>query len=61
MARPVFPLHGRDVARLGVDPGPRIGAVLRDVYAWWKAGGCVADAEACRERVLVALAGLPGG
>ena len=57
MARPVFPLQGRDVARLGVDPGPRIGAVLKDVYAWWKEGGCVADAEACKARALAALAG----
>ncbi len=45
MARPVFPLHGRDVDAPWGEPGPRIGAVLRAVYAWWMAGGCVADAE----------------
>jgi poly(A) polymerase len=56
MERPVFPLQGRDITRLGVGPGARVGEVLRAVRAWWKAGGCVADAGACRARVLVELA-----
>jgi poly(A) polymerase len=46
--RPVFPLEGRDVVALGVPPGPRVGALLRQVRAWWLAGGCRADAVACR-------------
>ena len=48
MRRPVFPLQGRDLAALGIPPGPRIGEMLREARAWWLAGGCVADAEACR-------------
>ena len=48
MPRPVFPLEGRDVLALGLPPGPRVGALLRDVRAWWLHGGCVADASACR-------------
>jgi poly(A) polymerase len=46
--RPVFPLEGRDVLALGVTPGPRVGALLRAVRAWWLSGGCTADASACR-------------
>ena len=46
-ARPVFPLHGRDAVRLGVEPGPRVGALLEAARAWWLAGGCQADAAAC--------------
>ncbi len=46
--RPVFPLEGRDVLALGLSPGPAIGALLRDVRAWWLAGGCVAGPDACR-------------
>jgi poly(A) polymerase/tRNA nucleotidyltransferase (CCA-adding enzyme) len=46
--RPVFPLEGRDVLALGLPPGPRVGALLRSVRTWWLAGGCVADATACR-------------
>jgi hypothetical protein len=46
---PVFPLEGRDILALGLSPGPRIGAVLRSVRTWWLNGGCVADAEACRD------------
>ncbi|MFL5331989.1 MAG: CCA tRNA nucleotidyltransferase [Geminicoccaceae bacterium] len=47
-AVPVFPLEGRDVLALGVSPGPQVGALLRALRAWWLAGGCVADAAACR-------------
>ncbi|MCK8787805.1 CCA tRNA nucleotidyltransferase [Roseomonas sp. NAR14] len=46
--RPVFPLQGRDVLAMGVAAGPRVGALLSATRRWWLAGGCVADAEACR-------------
>lgn len=46
--RPTFPLAGRDVVRLGVAAGPRVGVLLEAARAWWMAGGCVADAAACR-------------
>jgi poly(A) polymerase len=48
MPVPVFPLEGRDVLALGLPPGPRVGALLREVRAWWLGGGCMADAAACR-------------
>jgi len=48
LPRPVFPLEGRDILALGLAPGPPVGEVLRAVRAWWLAGGCVADADACR-------------
>jgi poly(A) polymerase len=48
MPRPVFPLEGRDVLALGLKPGPRVGALLREVRGWWLAGGCRAGAEECR-------------
>jgi hypothetical protein len=48
---PVFPLEGRDILALGVSPGPLVGALLRTVRAWWLAGGCVADADLCRDEV----------
>jgi poly(A) polymerase len=47
MARPVFPLEGRDVVACGVPAGPRVGALLRDVRQWWMDGGCVADRSDC--------------
>ena len=46
--RPVFPLEGRDALAQGLSPGPAVGALLREIRAWWLAGGCVADADACR-------------
>jgi poly(A) polymerase len=48
MPRPVFPVEGRDALALGFSPGPAVGHALRAVRAWWLAGGCIADAEACR-------------
>ena len=47
MPRPTFPLEGRDLLRMGLVPGPRVGAVLRSVRAWWLAGGCEAGPAAC--------------
>jgi poly(A) polymerase/tRNA nucleotidyltransferase (CCA-adding enzyme) len=46
---PVFPLEGRDILALGVRPGPPVGELLRTVRAWWLAGGCVADGQACQD------------
>ncbi|MBI1274190.1 MAG: CCA tRNA nucleotidyltransferase [Alphaproteobacteria bacterium] len=32
---PVFPLGGEDVLARGIKPGPRVGALLQQVEAWW--------------------------
>ncbi len=55
--RPVFPLSGRDAVAAGLPPGPAVGAVLREVEAWWRDGGCRADRAAC----LLRLRSLIGG
>ncbi len=55
MPHPVFPLEGRDVLALKISPGPRVGALLRAVRAWWLERGCVDGPEACRA-TLAALA-----
>ncbi len=47
LPRPVFPLAGRDALSLGAQPGPAIGRALAAVRAWWLAGGCTADRDAC--------------
>ena len=47
MARPVFPLEGRDVLALGVPAGPAVGVLLRAVRQWWLDAGCVPDRAAC--------------
>ncbi len=51
LPRPVFPLAGRDVVRLGVPPGPAVGGLLGAVRDWWLAGGCTADQAACLARL----------
>jgi hypothetical protein len=53
LRKPVFPLQGRDLAALGMAPGPEMGRILAAVRVWWWQGGCVADRAAC-----LALAGL---
>ncbi len=47
LPRPVFPLAGRDALALGAKPGPAVGRALAAVRAWWLAGGCAADRDAC--------------
>jgi poly(A) polymerase/tRNA nucleotidyltransferase (CCA-adding enzyme) len=51
MARPVFPLRGRDVTAIGVPAGPAVGAVLEEVRRWWLAGGCSADRVTCLQKM----------
>ena len=55
LPRPVFPLEGRHALALGARPGPKIGAALRDVRAWWLAAGCLPDEAACLARLVDAL------
>ena len=52
---PRFPLGGDDVLARGVPPGPRVGALLSAVEAWWIAGDFQADRAALQAR-LAALA-----
>jgi poly(A) polymerase len=33
--RPQFPIDGRDVKRLDIGEGPKVGALLRDLEQWW--------------------------
>jgi poly(A) polymerase len=48
---PRFPLSGRDVRRLGVPAGPRVGRLLDDVERWWIAEDFRPDREACLDRL----------
>jgi len=45
--RPDFPLTGGDAKGLGVEPGPAIGTLMRDVEEWWIAGDFIADRGHC--------------
>jgi poly(A) polymerase/tRNA nucleotidyltransferase (CCA-adding enzyme) len=62
---PDFPLAGRDVVALGVDPGRAVGAWLGALRAWWLDGGCTATrAEALGElarRITAGSAAVPAG
>jgi poly(A) polymerase len=60
MPRPVFPLEGRDVLALGLEPGPAVGELLRAVRSWWRAGGCAADPAACRAELELRVAEMKG-
>jgi poly(A) polymerase len=55
MARPIFPLEGRDALALGAAPGPHIGDALRAVRSWWKEGGCLARSDALVQRLAFEL------
>jgi poly(A) polymerase len=55
---PTLPVGGGDVRALGIPAGPMVGALLKQVEAWWIEGDFRADRAACLER-LRALAVLP--
>lgn len=45
--RPKFPLSGRDLRKLGVEEGARIGKLLRAAEDWWIGGDFRADRKEC--------------
>jgi len=53
---PSFPLSGRDVVEQGVDRGPRVGVLLRNIERWWIAEDFAPDADALRRRLQMMVA-----
>jgi poly(A) polymerase len=45
--RPVFPLRGADLLKHGVQAGPGVSYILKELEAWWRDGGFMAGREAC--------------
>jgi poly(A) polymerase len=56
--RPTLPLTGDDVLAAGVPAGPRVGAILREVEAWWVDNDFTADKRAVAERLGAAIQSL---
>ncbi len=44
---PELPVSGGDAVKLGLKPGPKIGALIEAVERWWIAGDFQADRAAC--------------
>jgi poly(A) polymerase len=44
---PELPVSGGDALKLGLKPGPKVGALLETVERWWIAGDFAADRAAC--------------
>lgn len=48
---PKFPLHGRDALACGIQPGPRVGAILSAVEAWWEENDYRPDRAGCLDKL----------
>ncbi len=57
-ARPTLPLTGDEVAAAGVPRGPQIGAVLREVEAWWIDHDFIDDKLSVMERLKAVAQGM---
>lgn len=44
---PELPVSGGDALKLGLKPGPKVGALIAEVERWWIAGDFAADRAAC--------------
>jgi len=53
--KPVFPLKGADLTRLGASPGPKLGAILKNLEREWIEAGFAPDRGALLERAAKAL------
>ena len=60
---PELPVGGADALKLGLKPGPKVGALLEAVERWWIEGDFTADRAACLAELerLARLGSLPGG
>ena len=56
--RPTFPLTGDEVVAAGVPPGPLVGAVLREVEAWWIDNDFIDDKLSIVERLKAVAQGM---
>ena len=54
--KPVFPLKGGDLTAVGATPGPKLGAVLKNLEAEWVASNFTLDRDTLLERAAKALA-----
>ena len=57
---PQLPWRGADLKRMGIGPGPRVGAVLREAEARWIAAGFPTDKRALDRLVGEAAAAISG-
>jgi poly(A) polymerase len=48
---PVFALNGDDVMAEGIEAGPKIGALLRDLERWWVEQDFAPDRPALLQRL----------
>ena len=53
---PEFPVRGGDLLAFGMDAGPQVGAILRELEVEWVAGGFEAGRDALLARACVPLA-----
>ena len=44
---PELPVSGGDALKLGLRPGPKVGALIEAVERWWIDGDFAADRAAC--------------
>jgi poly(A) polymerase len=57
-APPTMPITGADVTAAGVPPGPRVGAILRQVEFWWIDQDFTSDRDQALEGLKVVLKGM---
>jgi poly(A) polymerase len=53
--KPVFPVKGADLTALGASPGPKLGAILKNLEREWIEAGFAPDRSALLERAAEAL------
>ena len=56
--RPTFPLTGEEVMAAGVPRGPLVGAVMREVEAWWIDNDFISDKLSIVERLKAVAQGM---
>ncbi|MBT4888067.1 MAG: CCA tRNA nucleotidyltransferase [Rhodospirillales bacterium] len=49
--KPTFPISGEDLMGLGIQEGPKLGALLDQARDWWIDNDCTPDRDACLKKL----------
>ena len=49
--KPVFPVQGKDILKLGIVPGPKIGKYLKKIEEWWIKNNFKPSKQECIEKI----------
>lgn len=52
---PILPIGGKDVMERGIESGPQVGQLLKEIEEWWVSGDFKADRDSCLAKLAILI------